>query len=279
MPFRNMSTDEVRNLTRHKIETLERWLRRFIDDALRAHYDGSLSALPIRADIKRQVGERRTGEPQRYPREVDALLFDDLVTTICHPELYGRRFQDGLNDAFPQGREEARVFLNRIVEVRNPVSHANDISTHQALRVVCYSTDVINSLKSYYERNNLAQTYNAPSFLRVWDSLGNSGQVDKTEQCEFHFREKKLRPGDELQLEVQPDESFPDSSYRIEWTVCNVPQGERGSGRSFSLTLRDKHVTQNGLPIRATIISDRSWHRHGTYDAMFHVNYSVLPPI
>jgi hypothetical protein len=275
-----MSTDEIRNLVRHQIETLERWLRRLVNDVLRDQYGGSLEALPIKADIKRQVAERRVGEPHRYPREVDALLFNGLVTIICHRQLYGPHFQDGLKDAFPQGGDEARVFLNRIVDARNPVSHANEITIHQALRVACYSTDVIDSLKAYYARNNLAQTYNAPSFLRVWDSFGNSGQIDKTEGCAFRFMETQLRPGDTLQLEVQPDDSFPEASYVIKWVVCNVPRGESGSGRSFSLTLKDHHVTQNGLPIQAQIISNRSWHRHhGTYDAMFHVYYSVLPPI
>lgn len=81
MPFRNMSTDELRSLVRHQTETLERWLRRVIDDALHAHFQGSLLALPIKQDIKNHVADRRNQEPSRYPREVDALLFDDLNST------------------------------------------------------------------------------------------------------------------------------------------------------------------------------------------------------
>lgn len=207
-----MTTDEMRSIVRHQIETLERWLRRLIDDALTAHFDGRLTALPIKEDIKQRAVDRRNRQPSRYPREVDALLFDDLVTILCHPKLYGPFFQDGLKGAFPDGSAEARTFLDRIVEARNPLAHANGITWHQALRVMCYSTDVIESLKAHYARNNLAQSYNAPSFLRVWDDLGNSGQVDRSEGCEFHFKETQLRPGDTLQLEVQPDESFADDS-------------------------------------------------------------------
>jgi len=96
MPFRNMSTNEIRSLVRHQIETLERWLRRLVDDVLRDQFGGSLKALPIKAETKRQVSERRVGDAQRYTREVDALLFDDLVTIICHPQLYGPHFQEGL---------------------------------------------------------------------------------------------------------------------------------------------------------------------------------------
>jgi hypothetical protein len=183
-----------------------------------------------------------------------------------------------LKDAFPNGAPEARTFLNRIVDARNPLAHANDITRHQALRVACYSTDVIESLKGYYARNNLAQTYNAPSFLRFWDDRGNSAQVDTTDGSRFEFRQTHLRPGETLQLEVQPDESFPDHSYRIEWTV-QVAQGERGSGKIFSLTIGDLHVSQDGLPIQAQIISNRDWHRHGAHDAKIFVLYSVLPPV
>lgn len=278
MLFPGMPTDAMRNLARHQIETLERWLRRLIDEALRAHYGGALSALPIKQDIKDKAAGRRADDPGRYPREVDALLFNDLITIICHQQLYPH-FRDALQDAFPDGVAEARTFLNRIVDPRNPLSHTNDITSHQALRVACYSADVIESLKAYYARNNLAQTYNAPSFIRVWDDQGNNAQIEKTDACFFDFTGTQLRPGDILQLEVQPDESFPEGAYRIEWQVCNVPQGESGSGRSFSLTIANRHVTQSGLPIQVKIISDRDWHRHGTFDAMFVATYSVLPPV
>lgn len=278
MPFSKMSTDEMRSIVRHQIETLERWLRRLIDDALNESFGGSLAALPIKQEVKSQAANRRNREPSRYPREVDALLFDDLVTILCHAQLYNPYFQDSLKGAFPNGAPEARTFLGRIVEARNPLSHANEITRQQAMRVMCYSSDVIESLKAYYARHNLEQAYNAPSFLRVWDDRGNSGQIDRTEGCEFDFRRTQLRPGDTLQLEVQPDESFADDSYRIEWRVGNVLHGEAGSGRSFSLTLKGHHVTQSGLPIQARILSSRDWHRHGIYDAIFHVYYSVLPP-
>jgi hypothetical protein len=272
-----MWTDEMRNLARHQIETLERWLRRLIDEALRAHYGGALSALPIKQDIKDKAAGRRADEPRRYPREVDALLFNDLITIICHQQLYPH-FRDALQDAFPDGVAEARTFLNRIVDPRNPLSHANDITSHQALRVACYSADVIDSLKAYYARTNLAQTYNAPSFLRVWDDRGNSAQVDTTDANRFEFRHTQLRPGELLQLEVQPDESFPDDSYRVEWSIL-MPGGGRYPGRKFPLTIADHHVTQDGLLIQAEIISNLGWHRHGRYDARLVVIYSVLPPI
>lgn len=68
--FGNMSTDEMRNLVRHHLETLERWLRRLVDDALRAHYGGAFSALPIKQDIAKARRSHRmerqssTGSPR-----------------------------------------------------------------------------------------------------------------------------------------------------------------------------------------------------------------------
>ncbi|MEQ5844282.1 hypothetical protein N0A02_33000 (plasmid) [Paraburkholderia acidicola] len=274
-----MSTDEMRNLVRHRLETLERWLRRLIDDTLNAHYDGSLAKLPIKNEIVKAAVERRLKEPDRYPREVDALLFSDLVTILCHPQLFASRFQDALKGAFPDGTAEARTFLDRIAEARNPLSHANDITSHQALRVACYSGDVIDSLKAHYASINMAQTYNAPSFIRVWDDRGNSAQIEKTEGCHFDFKGTQLRPGDSLQLEVQPDESFPADSYKVEWTVSNVNPPVVCLGKSFFVTIENRHVSQTGLAIMAKIISTRDWHRHGEHDAIFWVWYSALPPV
>jgi hypothetical protein len=89
VPFRKMLTDEMRSVLRHQLETLERWLQRLIDDVVHAHYGGALSALP--SDIQTQaVTRRRDREPQRYPREVDALLFSDLVIIICHQDRFCR---------------------------------------------------------------------------------------------------------------------------------------------------------------------------------------------
>ncbi|WP_155627628.1 hypothetical protein [Burkholderia territorii] len=273
-----MSTDEMRNLVRPQIETLERWLRRLVDDALRAHYGGALSALPIKQKVKADVADRRSNDPQRYPREVDALLLNDLIAIICKQELYPH-FRDALHDAFPDGAAEAQTFLGRIVDPRNPLSHANDITTHQALQAMCYATDVIASLKAHYARNNMAQTYNGPSFYRVWDGIGNSGQIDRTNHAEVRFNATPLRPGDILEMEVQIDESLAEHPFEIEWIVCNVKVAERGTGHKFVLPIRPVHVNQDGLTIRCQIVSTREWQRHGTYEAMFHAFYPVLPPV
>lgn len=277
-----MLTDEMRSIVRHQIETLERWLRRLIDDAMQEHYEGTLSRLPMKKDILSKAVARRQKEPSRYPREVDALLFEDLIAIICHPQQYAH-FQDALSSAFQNGESEARTYLNRIVDARNPLAHANEITSHQALRVACYSTDVIDSLKAYYKRINMAQAYNAPSFIRIWDDRANVGDATQLPADGavryFNFKTTQLRPGDVLQLEVQPDESFPEGSYRIDWVVNNVSNPQRGTGRKFSVMIENRHVSANGFMVSVEMTSNESWHRYGNADDRVSLHYSILPPI
>jgi hypothetical protein len=59
-------------------------------------------------------------------------------------------FGIALKHAFPHGREEARTFLVRIMETRNSLAHVNAISSRTAEQVICYSNDIIDSLKHHY---------------------------------------------------------------------------------------------------------------------------------
>ncbi|AYH43579.1 hypothetical protein CDA09_09310 [Azoarcus sp. DN11] len=277
-----MSTDEMRSIVRHQIETLERWLRRLIHDAMQEHYEGMLSRLPMKKDILNKATARRQKEPSRYPRDVDALLFEDLIAIICHPQQYAH-FQDALCGAFPNGESEARTYLIRIADARNPLAHANEITSHQALRVACYSTDVIDSLKAYYKRINMAQVYNAPSFIRIWDDRANIGDANGLPTNGavryFDFKATQLYPGDVLHLEAQPDESFPEDSYHIAWVVNNVAFPQSGTGRKFSVMIENQHVSAGGFMVSVEMISNESWHRYGNADDRITLHYSVLPPV
>jgi hypothetical protein len=46
----------MRSFVRHQIETLERWLRRLIDDVLKAHHSGTLSGTADQAGHQDQSG-------------------------------------------------------------------------------------------------------------------------------------------------------------------------------------------------------------------------------
>lgn len=282
MPFRNMSTDEMRNIVRHQIETLERWLRRLIDDVVRDSYNGSLLNLPMKKDALNKAMRRREAEPIRYPREVDALLFEDIISIICNPQQYGC-FRDALGGAFQNGENEARSYLKRIVDPRNLLSHANEITSHQAIQAVCYSIDIVESLKAYYKEINMAQTYNAPSFIRIWDDRGNVSDATQlpTDGAvrQLDFKATQLRPGEVLQLEVQPDESFPADSYKIRWIVNNISSPQYGEGRKFMVVLENRHVSAHGFMVSVEMVSTNDWHRYGNADDQISLRYSILPPV
>src|SRR4051812_8802355 len=107
-----MKDSEMRAQCREKIESLEHWLRRLIDDTLTPVYgdyfeftDQTGNRL-IKFSLAQQVATRRAKEPIRYPRSIDAVLLEDAVDIICKQDLYQKHFRQALRSAFPEGREE-----------------------------------------------------------------------------------------------------------------------------------------------------------------------------
>ncbi len=129
----------------------------------------------------------------------------------------------------------------------------------------------------------MAQAYNAPSFIRIWDDRTNVGDATQlpTDGAVryFDFKTTQLRPGDVLQLEVQPDESFPEDLYRIDWIMNNVSSPQSGTGRKFSVMIENRHVSASGFMVSVEMISNESWHRYGSADDRIMLQYSILPPI
>lgn len=169
MPLHTLSDDERRSHCRREIDALELWLRRLVheifSDAYGPEYLDAVGAdgNPLfKAPTIKEIKARRASQSSRYPRVIDAADFDDLVKVICNHHNYDRHFRDALGVAFPEGKQEARTFLDRIVEVRNNLSHANPITVHDAARLICYTQDVIASLKEHYAAMNMQREYNVP---------------------------------------------------------------------------------------------------------------------
>jgi len=175
-----MKDSEVRSQCKEKLESLEHWLRRLIDDTLTPVYGDYFSFTDqvgnrlIKNSLVQQVAARRVHEPARYPRNIDAVLLDDAVDIVCKPDLFQKHFRQALSKAFPDGREEARTFLGRLLAPRNNLAHANAISARQAEQIICYSNDVIDSLKDYYRTLGMHEIYNVPTILKVTDSFGHA---------------------------------------------------------------------------------------------------------
>lgn len=273
-----------RDLARRHLDSAESWLRRLIDLKLSAScgagYLGMVEGEACRLiskDIRRKIFSRYESDRSRFPRVIDAADLGDAISIILNPELYQRHFRPALIHAFPDGA--ARTFLNRLEEIRNKLAHGGSCSSRDLERAVCYSNDLADSIKQYFQEANMERRFNAPSFVRMVDNLGN----------EFHFAfdaeqhgkfvdirqvgNGTLHVGDELLIEVEVDSSFPDAS--VHWMTF---RGHRGSGRILKLPLTEAEVGLS-LDIRFSVKSSKNWHRlpDGT-DDMLDLRYRVLPP-
>ena len=289
--FYALTEDQIRNLCKEKIESLEHWLRRLIDEKLSASHgdyfsyiDGAGNRL-IKKGIVDELEERLKKDPTRYSRKIDAVLLSDAIDIICNPQLYSI-FAPGLRFAFPEGRDEARTFMYRLLDPRNRLYHSNPISLHQAEQVVCYSTDIIESLKQHYGAIGMQSEYNVPTILKFSDSFGNrcfrnqmspgaTGGVimDLSKQPT-----NVLYPGDMLTLEVEVDPAFDPIDYTTSWKCSAGSVEPIPNGPKAIINITTKHVAEQMI-IWCNITSNNEWHRMGVGgDDSLSVFYKVRPP-
>jgi hypothetical protein len=288
-----MNDAEVRSLCKEKIESLEHWLRRLIDDTLTPIYGDYFQYADqkgnrlIRSSLTQQVEARRHQEPSRYPRNIDAVLLEDSVYIICKPELFKQHFRMALEQSFPEGSEEARTFLNRLLVPRNNLAHANAISIRQAEQIICYSNDVIDSLKAYYRALGMQQSYNVPLILKVTDSFGNVFTRSQFGPCHdggitmsFTLKDDMfLRPGDMLTIEVEVDPAFDVDSYTLTWGSTKPWSISKVIGTKTVIPITNKQVGQN-FDVQCRLTSKKDWHRMSIgADDFLLLQYKVLPPI
>ncbi|WP_277761479.1 hypothetical protein [Pseudomonas sp. A34-9] len=288
----SLPDSDIRSICKQKIESLEHWLRRLIDDTLTPvygdyfSYEDAKGNRLIKHALAHQVVERQLREPSRYPRKIDAVLLDDAIEILCKPDLYKIHFRTPLSHAFPDGREEARTFLGRIQSPRNNLAHANAISARAAEQIICYSNDVIESLREHYKGQNMQQEYDVPLILRITDSFGQTftrGQIMRGQDAALSISyltnpNHHLRPGDTLTLELEVDPAYDPESYSIAWSSTKGLVGSCDTSK-LVMTILDRHVGQS-LDIQCRITSKKSWHRMSTgVDDLLIARFKVLPPI
>jgi hypothetical protein len=272
-----------------RLENVERWLRRLVHDELSKRYPNYLQdkkedgSNVIKSSIVRDVQVRRNSNPDRYPRDVDAFLLDDLIAVLSNPSLYSY-FRPALLKAFPHGRDEAQTFLNRLIAPRNALAHANQLTLRNAEQIVCYSGDIIDSIKEYYREIGMENDYNVPTILRVSDNLGNSFERSQlsnvNDGCKAMYLHNKvsLRPGDVLTVELEIDPSFEPETYDIEWKALKPKLVKETSSRII-LNIDDSMVAQKWT-LWCTITTKNKWHRLSTgADDFLFVSYRILPPV
>lgn len=290
--FHKFNDTDIRSFCKEKLESLEYWLRRALDDTLRTSYGDYLEYTDINGNrlIKTPIVEslksRKNTEPERYPRIIDAILLDDAIDIICNPNLYNKHFSLIFKVAFPEGRDEARTFMKRLIPGRNALAHANPISYRQAEQIVCYSNDIIDSIKTYYIARNMGNEYNVPLILKVIDSFGNvfhrnqmntvhDGGIMKTLYTDPKFN---LHVGDILTIEVEVDPSYSENDYTIKWSSAKGISTPIPNGRKAVICITEKQVAQQ-FDVQCRVISNKGWHRmHLGADDFLLLYYKVLPP-
>lgn len=242
-----------------------------VDDVLTARYGsgyfeqrnpaGQLLLGKKRVD---DVIRRRTNEPCRYPRSIDAVVLGDLIAIMCDDSCYPP-FRDAMTFAFPNGAAEARTFLARIEAPRNNLAHANGVALRAMEQVLCYSNDVIDSLKDHYRRQGMLKEFDVPETLRFIDSFG---QVFTRAQLADNMTgglyknfsaspDLYLRPGDELTLEVDVDVAF-DAPWKTIWQWTG--SGQNATQRRAVIAVDVSHVGER-FSLVCQVISKRDWHR------------------
>ena len=284
VPLHSVPFQQLRTECKQTLESLELWLRRLIHQKLSDAYGDDYFEVKnsngdsiIKLEIQRNVLSRfqDVNRAGRYSRLVDALELQESVELICKPHLW-ENFEEALGRAFPDGREEARTFLNRLIGPRNKLAHANPISIREAEQIICYSHDVIDSLKNHYSGVDMDE-FGLPFFTRIADSIGNEFHFSEPEAIKVpHGNSATFRPGDKLTIEVEVDPSFPADTYNIEWQL-DLFRSQR-FGPKITIEFEDEHIGGN-FSIQVFLIANSDWHRYRTYDDNILLDYRVIPNI
>ena len=148
-PLITLSETELRDLCRHYVDTFENWSRRLIDETFRQHYgvdyfDFMVSEEQplVKNEIKNRIEKRVNDNPGRFPRKIDAILIEDIEYFLCRNDLYSSHFK-AILEPFYSGIAEVRKTLNRLIPIRNKLSHGNTISVHEAEQCLCYTGDFV----------------------------------------------------------------------------------------------------------------------------------------
>lgn len=284
--YHSINQDKLRIVTKKAIENFELWARRLIDIKLVSNYGKNWylhveNGNPlIKKELSKHIKEMLEAQPLRCPRAVDTLFLDDIITLLCRDDLYKKYFRDALESVYPQGKEEARATLSRLIPIRNKLNHANHISVREAEKAICYTNDFIDSLKEYYKKEGCEKMYNVPLIIRISDSLGN-------EFCDSQISRNStgrgiciptnniITVGESFSIEANVDPSFDTSTYSIQWLYEN----EWYSGNKLTLNLKESDIRIDFTLYCKVMSNEHTWHRCGDVDDCVGITYKVVPPM
>lgn len=284
--YHEYTQEELRQYCRNNIETLEIWARRLIHEKMVEKYgndyvnkqfdDGNYL---VKSEVRKHINGMIAKEPSRFSRPVDTLFIDQIVYFLCHPVWYKDLFKSALDYIYPQGKDEAREYLNRLVPIRNPLSHSNPITMHDVERAICYSHDFIKGLKKYYKDRGEEQVWNVPQIIKVTDSLGNVfDAIEQKLAIGVTFKiDQPLSCGDTYSVEIEVDTSFDKHEYDIYWAFNGFQKNEFTNRTKFTVFFTNKEVGTS-RSIWCWIVSKKDWHKYGSLDSKIQLLFTVLPP-
>jgi hypothetical protein len=283
--FYNLSFEEIRSLCRNNIESLELWARRLIHQRLSEAYGADYFNAKDEHDeplinnvIHKHSEDMKKKNPGRFQRPVDTLFLDQLIDLLCHPKFYQRLFKPALDYSYPQGRDEVKEFLQRLLPARNALAHSNPISIRQAEQVVCYINDFIDGLKQYYKYKGEEQMWNVPTITKFTDSLGNE-MYPKNIKPGYRIPNGVFHVGDTYSITVEVDSSFNKDEYSIVWLIQDRNKADNFLNmETFYITFDYSNVSEN-WSIACTITSNKPWHKKGDHDDWSRLVACVFPPI
>lgn len=288
--YYQFTEDELRAICRTHLESFEKWSRlivhKILSEKIGKDYFFSTSSdgnYLIKKALIEKANEMMRNEPLRFPKAVDTLFFEDIIYILCKKDFYKDYFSAFLTKMYPEGVNELRTFLNRLIPIRNKLSHTNPFSIRDAEQCVCYCNDFIECVKEYFVMTNQDKDFNIPTIIKVIDSLGNEYLIKEGRAGERldiidpnTNKKKNFFHNDRFSLDLTIDPSFDDSSYTLQWTPKNG-MDVLNNGKKISVTITDELIGDEVI-LWCRLVTKNKWHRYQSYDQQLIVHFKALPP-
>lgn len=278
-----MTQDEINTLCRRSIEAFEYWARNLIHIKLSEVYGKDYLNAKWKKDEYLFSKDRRNrissiidDEPERFNRQADALFIEDIIYVLSKEYLYNSIFKEALKYIYPEGVKVCRHFLGRIIKPRNKLSHSNVISNREAEKLICYINDFIEGLKNYYKDKGVERMWNVPQVVRVRDSQGNDFYPvnNSLEIIDICGDNNPFYVNDTYKISIDIDPTFDREEYNILWKYKNKQFG--GNVNEITIQFEEEHVAEFNQ-FSCEILSNKTWHKYGSYDHRIFFTFKVYP--
>ena len=279
----------IREKSRQNLENLELWLKRLLNEKLTTHfgtdyihYQFSHGGFLFKKEIREYVEKKFETEPSRFHNHIDTFLLDHLIYTLCKQDIYDL----GVGDIFKESYKTSSVLhdsLFTLIEPRNKLSHANLKLSHlEIYRILFHTSQIISCIQIYYVKAGKEKMYNVPQILHITSSTGEKKDFPEERSSKYftlkeNWDNNVFFPGDTIRLDIAVSPEFSDDSYMILWkrSLFEKPN-EHNTKSYFSYTFTEMDIKETFI-ISVSLVSNKKWHKHGSYDDKLDIFMSVAP--